>query len=262
MSQPASAEMKIGGRTRFIISTSGRLPSIQRYTRLLQGILNLDVAYIPINSGDPSSEAIDPERFAMALRGMPCIGGAISRDIKHSIIPFLDGIDDLARAVSSVNTVIVEPQTRALRGYNTDALGFKAAISKALERSGLTIRSAVCYGYGGVTSVVVAVLRTMGINEIYLVGRRMDEAARRAQELGVDPWRPGLEWSGLFVNASPVTDRPLEQAVHFLEALNGAVMVFDHELVGAHLKAYCEARGIVHVPGTDMYYPQVHSSLA
>lgn len=42
--------MKIGPQTKYIVSTSGRISSMQRYKKLLQEILQLDLAYIPIHS--------------------------------------------------------------------------------------------------------------------------------------------------------------------------------------------------------------------
>ena len=95
----------------------------------------------------------------------------------------------------SVNTVISEMGEGGvplLVGYNTDAMGFEAAISGAIKNAGgRPVASAVCYGYGGVTSVVVAVLRQLGISNIYLTGRRPEEAARRAAELGVRAFSAG-----------------------------------------------------------------------
>ena len=79
-----------------------------RYKKLLQDILKLDVAYISISSNIPGQNKIDPKCFSQALRGMPCIGGAISKDIKHSIIPFLDKVDQFAEKIGSVNTVLVK----------------------------------------------------------------------------------------------------------------------------------------------------------
>jgi shikimate 5-dehydrogenase len=143
-----AVSMKIGPKTRFILSTSGRLTSLERYQRLLQSILNLDVAYIPIHSGVESDPRISPQQFVHALKGLPCIGGAISRDIKHSIIPFLDDLDDSAKSIDSVNTVIVSPSNRLI-GYNTDVIGFRIAIIQGLKKSSLIANSAVCYGYGG-----------------------------------------------------------------------------------------------------------------
>ena len=75
--------MKIGPKTRFIISTSGRLSSLIRYKKLLQDILKLDIAYISISSHENSY--IQPQEFVNTLRGMNCIGGAISKDIKHNL---------------------------------------------------------------------------------------------------------------------------------------------------------------------------------
>ena len=181
--------------------------------------------------------------------------GAISRDIKHTIIPYLDSVDELAALVSSVNTVIV--RDGQLVGYNTDAHGFRSAISRAFESYGAPIKSAICYGYGGVTSVVVAVLKGLGVEKIFLVGRRLEEAAKRAEEFGVDAWTAGVS-AQLFVNATPVTDKPLEEAANFLESIRGCVMAFDHEMPGACLKTYCDENGLVHIPGVDMYYPQMH----
>jgi shikimate dehydrogenase len=250
LSQP----VKVGANTRYIISTSGRPTSLRRYQLLLQELLKLDIAYIPINSGDISSPQISPERFAWALRGMPCIGGAISRDIKHAIIPFLDEIDEEARMIDSVNTVIV--QGSKLIGYNTDAKGFEIAIVNGI--SNRSISSAICYGYGGVVSVVVHILKKLGISKIYICGRRLEEAAKRAESLGVAVWTAGVT-ADLFINAAPVTDKPLEDSLNFVEALGGSKVAFDHEMPGLKLKDYCLANGIHHISGFDMYYPQMIS---
>jgi len=48
--------MMIGPHTRYIVSTSGRLSSMKRYKKLLQEILHLDIAYIPIHSNNADYE--------------------------------------------------------------------------------------------------------------------------------------------------------------------------------------------------------------
>ena len=55
--------------------------------------------------------------------------------------------------------------------------------------------------------------------------------------------------SDLFVNAAPVTDEPLKNAVNFLPTLEGCSLVFDHELVGTELIKYCRANNVIHIPG-------------
>ena len=241
----------VGSETRYIISTSGRPASARRYRELLR-LLELDVAYIPFSS--PSK--VDPQRFASALRGLHALGGAISKDIKGSIAAHLDELDPLARDIGAVNTVVCRKDGK-LVGYNTDAAGFEVAIREGT--AGRTVKSAVVYGYGGVTACVVAVLRKMKI-AVRITGRRRDAAASRAAELGVEVFDAAKHGDGrtdLFVNAAPVTDEPLGGAAGFLDALAGCRVAFDHELDGRYLREWCEAREVVHIPGKSMYYPQM-----
>lgn len=244
----------IGASTQYILSTSGREKSLRRYTRLLQALLGLDIAYIPISS--PSSDGkIDPQHFANAIRGLNCIGGAISRDIKHTIIPFLDEVDSLAQRVHSVNTVI--RLGSKLKGFNTDALGFRDAITQGLATARLTqpVKTAVVYGYGGVSSVVFSVLQDLGIR-VHVTGRNLDKAAACAQQHKEVELYQGQPCD-LFVNAAPVTDLPLPEAPNFLAALSGCRCAFDHEMPGEMLRVHCENKRIVHIPGTAMYMPQM-----
>ena len=124
-------------------------------------------------------------------------------------------------------------------------------------------KRAVVYGYGGVTNVVVHVLKKLGYT-VALTGRRLHEAERRAKELGATVFRPGDQTTfQLLVNAAPVTDRPLDQAAGLLDALamvskEGDGCAFDHEMPGANLKAHCEENNIHHIDGKQMYYPQMY----
>ena len=96
------------------------------------------------------------------------------------------------------------------------------------------VRKAVCYGYGGVCNVVVACLRSMNI-QVYITGRSIKTATARAKELRVEVYNRNVHGQcELFVNATPVTDAPLESAVNFLETLKGCTVAFDHELVGKY----------------------------
>ncbi|KAL1500405.1 hypothetical protein AB1Y20_013062 [Prymnesium parvum] len=247
-SPPDAVEVAISPHTRFILSTSGRGSSARRYRTLLREMLHLDVVYMPISSPDGK---IDPQCFAWALRGLNAIGGAISKDIKGTVAAYLDEVDPLAARVGAVNTVVRRGDR--LVGYNTDALGFEQAIREGM--AGREVRTAVCYGYGGVSAVVVAVLHRMGI-QVLITGRRREAAALRAKELAASPFREG-DRADLFINSAPIGDSSLEDVPNFLEALQGAICCFDHEMPGKKLRQYCEANGVVHIPGTSMYWPQM-----
>eukprot|EP01052_Picozoa_sp_SAG31_P013910 SAG31_NODE_849_length_11529_cov_3.342257_7_plen_175_part_00 len=82
---PAAAgrvRIEVGAQTRYILSTSGRPSSLERYRRLLQDILEADIAYVPISAPGAAGAPIDPQQFCWALRGLNAIGGAISRDVR------------------------------------------------------------------------------------------------------------------------------------------------------------------------------------
>lgn len=246
--------MKVSSGTQYIISTSGRATSIQRYEKLLQQVLNLNIAYLPISPRDEGGK-IQANHFAQAILGLGAIGGAISKDIKGKIISQLDELDEMARHVESVNTVIRKGDK--LIGYNTDAHGFEQAIRKGIE--GLSIKTALVYGYGGVFNVVYQVLKKLGLR-VFVIGRRPEAVLQINEKYGLEP-HDG-EPKQLFVNASPVTDKPLDQAPGFLEAVAGSQVVFDHEMPGEYLLRYCEEHGIKHIPGTAMYFPQMYKQWA
>mmetsp|Transcript_22345 Transcript_22345/g.35891 ORF Transcript_22345/g.35891 Transcript_22345/m.35891 type:complete len:291 (+) Transcript_22345:214-1086(+) len=260
----------LGAGTRFILSTSGRSSSLQRYRALLQEILKFDIAYIPISSSAGPKAPIDPERFCMALRGMNCIGGAISRNIKTSVVPYLDAVSPDAKGIG-VNTVIRKGDK--LIGYNTDAIGFMKAIQRGVAEANVAVKRAIVYGYGGVTNVVVSVLKDKLGYEVYLTGRSFEKAKARASQLGVKSINivgkapdtstlDGLSFD-LLVNAAPVTDNELSKASGLLETLAMGVKVcFDHEMPGAKLKQYCAKNSIHHISGYDMYYPQMYKQWA
>lgn len=187
------------------------------------------------------------------MKGLGVIGGAISKDIKHTIIPYLDDLDSLAKQVQSVNTVIKSGEK--LVGYNTDAFGFESAIKKGIKTTRIPIKTAVIYGYGGVFNVAYHVLTSMGI-KVYASGRNTEEVNKKVKEYNLSPHH-GIT-TDLFVNATPASDYPLKQAQHFLKALLGCKLVFDHQMPGIYLRKYCEENHIPYIPGTDMYYPQMY----
>lgn len=242
----------IGSKTRYIISTSGRLSSIQRYNNLLQKLLGVDIAYIPINPY-PDELKIDPENFASAIRGMGAIGGAISKDIKIEIIPFLDELHESATQVMSANTIIREG--KRLIGYNTDIYGFKKAMEYCMKRVTYNIKRAVVYGYGGIFNVIFHVLNSMGV-EVTITGRKQDAVEKKCKEFNLAPYH--CIGNDLFINAAPVSDLPLKSIVGFIDAINDCKTVFDYHMPGELLKEFCLKTNRLYISGAEMYYPQMY----
>lgn len=262
--------ISIGVKTKYVISTSGRLKSLKRYNNLLQTVLRVDCAYIPYSNNSDTDDKVDPLLFSNTLRSLNCIGGAISKDVKSSIIPYLDSLDPSAEATQSVNTVVVVLTDQAsnkkhLIGYNTDYTGFKACMVDILNKADKKINTCIIYGYGGVTLTAISVLKELGIT-VYITGRRVEEAEKRAKELNVHVFKPDLHLKccltfGLFVNAAPISSiSDLSTVDNFLDALLGSAChtVFDHELDNKSLEHLCLQRGITYYDGNIMYYPQMY----
>jgi len=286
--------VNLNATSKYIISTSGRIASCERYKKLIS-LLKLNIVYIPTHAMNPNKPLIDPSEYCSALRELPCLGGAISKDIKQSIVPHLDYIDPTARQYIAINTVIRyqpgetiintsnigrrdskikdinednnvnninikifnDTEQDILVGYNTDVLGFEYAISNCLRRNTLSLSSAVVYGYGGVTNVVVGVLKRMGL-KVYITGRNPISITKKAKDLDIAIYTPQV-FCDLFVNATPVTDKPLNLAENFVETLvsSQCKVIFDHELHGVYLARYCREHFLTHISGMDMYEPQM-----
>lgn len=86
---------------------------------------------------------------------------------KQTVIPLCDEIDEAARAIGAVNTVV--NRAGKLYGYNTDFGGLKTLI----EHTGVDPKGkkALILGTGGTCKTATAVLRAMGTAEIVIAGR-------------------------------------------------------------------------------------------
>ena len=90
---------------------------------------------------------------------------------KESVIPFLDELDDTAKAVGAVNCIKIvsgsDYKIPRLIGYNTDVFGFRQSIKPFLETQH---ERALILGTGGVSKAVAFVLKEIGIDR-YFVSR-------------------------------------------------------------------------------------------
>ena len=87
---------------------------------------------------------------------------------KEEVMPLLDGVDDFARQVGAVNTVLCRDGVS--RGYNTDVAGFMAM----LERYGIPVAGHPAYvlGTGGASQAARTALKALGAASVTLVSRK------------------------------------------------------------------------------------------
>ncbi len=92
---------------------------------------------------------------------------------KERVIPYLDYIDDAAKLIGSVNTVV--NRNGKLYGYNTDFYGMTRLINKCgVELSG---KKVLILGSGGTSKTAFAVANSMGSGSVIRVSRERKDGA-------------------------------------------------------------------------------------
>lgn len=108
---------------------------------------------------------------------------------KQNIMPLLDNIDDVARRIGAVNTVVIDDQGKT-HGTNTDAYGFiqnlKSQIPHRSEQTPETKKVALILGAGGAARAILFALCQDGFSKVYISNRSFDKAQQLAQEFTTD----------------------------------------------------------------------------
>lgn len=100
---------------------------------------------------------------------------------KVEIMPFLDSIDNFAKTVGAVNTVVID-ENKKLHGYNTDVYGFVSAIPEELRKN-LAGKKAAVLGSGGAARAILAGLIETGINQINIFAIDQKESCKLKQHI-------------------------------------------------------------------------------
>jgi shikimate dehydrogenase len=137
--------------------------------------LNLDVRY----------EVWEIEKEALpdvidGLRDPAKLGVNVTIPYKEDVIPLLDELDETARRIGAVNTVV--NRDGKLVGYNTDGSGFIRALRQdgGLEPQG---KRAVILGAGGVARAVGYALVDGGVMSLSIINRTTERGEALASAL-------------------------------------------------------------------------------
>src|SRR5437660_11352825 len=137
---------------------------------------------------------VPPEKLEAAVRGIAALGlrGCnVTTPHKQAIFPLLDRVDDPARKLGAVNTVVVE-KDGTLTGFNNDGNGFSQSLRDANPQGRPDSGPIVVLGAGGAARAVVASLAAQGAKEIRLANRTLDQAKENAGAVApvvkVLPW--------------------------------------------------------------------------
>ncbi|HEY0419950.1 MAG TPA: shikimate dehydrogenase [Acetobacteraceae bacterium] len=220
----ATAPFRLAGVIGWPIGQS-RSPLIHGHWMAEHGIAG---AYLPM--------AVRPEALETALRGLAALGFAgcnVTVPHKEAAARIVDRIDDVARRIGAVNTVMVEADG-SLSGTNTDGVGFTESLRQGAPGWRGDEGLAVVLGAGGGARSVVASLLDLGVPEVRIANRTRARADQLRTEFGprvtVVDWekRAGaLDGAALLVNTTKL-GMTGEAPLHLpLDALPRAAVVTD-----------------------------------
>jgi shikimate dehydrogenase len=145
---------------------------------------------------------------------------------KQDVIPLVDRVEDSARAINAVNTIVNDDGH--LTASNTDYI----AVQRLIDEHGLDgSQSVLIHGSGGMASAVGAAFRDSGFHNGIVVARNTETGATLAKQLGYE-YAPevGSHTAGVIVNVTPVgmAGGPEEQSSAFEKStITKADTVFD-----------------------------------
>ncbi|MDQ0877002.1 shikimate dehydrogenase [Paenibacillus sp. V4I3] len=126
---------------------------------------------------------VRPEELGYAVRGIRALGyRGINVTIPHKVevMQYLDEIDEGARIVGAVNTIVNE--SGKLIGYNTDGIGYVRSLK---EETGIDLKgkSVLLLGAGGAARGVAYALAKEGAGRIYIANRTKERALELAETI-------------------------------------------------------------------------------
>ncbi len=111
--------------------------------------------------------------------GLNVLGMNVTVPYKSDVIACLSDIDELAKNIGAVNTLVRTQE--GYKGYNTDILGlYRAMCSEGIKIEGEQV---ILLGAGGAARAVAFLCAEKGAEKVYLLNRSIDKAQTVADEV-------------------------------------------------------------------------------
>jgi len=211
------------------------------------GELSLDYVYKPF-----LVEERDLKDAVKAIKALGIRGCGVSMPHKIKIIEYLDEIDDTAKKVGAINTVVNDQGI--LKGYNTDYEGVKRLLTENYDVKDADV---IIAGAGGAARAIIQALKDNGAKNIFITNRNEEKGRALAEELGIAnvPWKDRDSLSGeMIINATPVGMKEDDPCIFEKKTIEKFKAVLD-VVVSSHdtylVKKAKEAGKIV-MPGIKM----------
>jgi len=184
----------------------------------------------------------------MGIRGLTC-----TMPHKVKIVKYLDKIDEIAKEIGAVNTVVNE--NGKLKGYNTDWIGAKEAIKKVTKIRGKKVG---IIGAGGAARAIAFAMKKEGA-QIKIFNRDLKEAKKLAKKyecsFGSFENLDELKDFDIIINATPLGMGPYKNISPVKkEIFSEKHVVLDSVYIPFKTKMLKEAeeKGAKIIPGIEM----------
>ncbi len=170
-------QQEINGRTAvygLIGNPVGHSFSPLIHNTLAEGLeQNLVYTTFPVTEADRIGDAVHGA-YALGVQGMN-----VTVPYKSAVIPFLNEVDPVAKAIGAVNTLVRTED--GYKGYNTDYLGLR----RALEEMGIDLPSVnvILIGAGGAARAAGFMCGDAGVAKLSILNRTKEKADSLAGEL-------------------------------------------------------------------------------
>ena len=227
--------MKINNKTELYLTASS-MPSnfgVTIYNELFS-IYSLNKLYM-------GRSILDAKKLIDTIKFLDIKGCSVSMPLKNEVIDYLDEIEESAKKVSSVNTIVNE--NGILKGFNTDIIGFQKSLKN------YKFKYVLIYGTGSVVDSLVYVLKQMGC-KIYLLARDNKKVEAKAKKLSIEVYKD--KEFDLFVNATPLSLAPLSDDIKNI-VLKSTVIYDLIVKQNTYLKTFAESKDKQFISGFEMY---------
>jgi shikimate dehydrogenase len=155
-----------------------------------EGIIDTNYSLFELSEIADFKDLIDKKSFC---------GLNVTIPYKEAIIPFLDQLDEEAKAIGAVNTI--QFTASGLKGFNTDLIGFRNSIKPFLEN---IHTRALILGTGGASMAVAYALEQLGIKILYVSRTPKNENQISYADVNQFVMKHHL----LIINTSPIGTHP------------------------------------------------------
>ena len=152
---------------------------------------------------------VDPVNLKDALKGLSALGfSGCNLTIPHKVmaLPLVDRVDNTARRMGAINTIVVEADG-SLSGYNNDGFGYIQSLKDAQPNWRADACPVLVMGAGGAARAVVVSLAEQGAKDIRICNRTDLAAQDLAAEFSADFAKSTDVTAGTRITAIPWAQR-------------------------------------------------------